>query len=141
MYKAGNLNAKPDTISHNIVINAWAKSGGKGASVEAEKLLARMHELHASGDPDIKPNVVTYGAVIDSYAKGGEKGAAAKADRLLAKMIQLYQSDPIANADLCPNTFVFNTVVRKRIRFECLLSWTILSNSISLFSDQLLGKE
>ena len=68
-----------------------------------------MHELHGKGDPDIKPNVVTYGAVIDSYAKSGEKGAAARADTLLANMIQLHQSDPIKNADLRPNTYVFNT--------------------------------
>jgi hypothetical protein len=109
MHEDGNVFAKPDTITYNVVINAWAKSGGKGAAAEAEKLLARMQKLHAAGDPDIKPNVVTYGAVIDSYAKCGEKGAAAKADTLLAKMIQLYQSDPVKNGDLRPNTYVFNT--------------------------------
>lgn len=101
--------AKPDTITYNVVINAWAKSGGKGAALEAEKLLAQMHAIHQAGDRDIKPNVVTYGAVIDSYAKSGEKGAAAKADTLLAQMIQLYQSDPVSNRDLQPNTYVFNT--------------------------------
>lgn len=109
MHEDGNVFAKPDTITYNVVINAWAKSGGKGAAAEAEKLLAKMQKLHAAGDPDIKPNVVTYGAVIDSYAKCGEKGAAAKADTLLARMIQLYQSDPVANSDLRPNTYVFNT--------------------------------
>jgi hypothetical protein len=77
--------------------------------METEKLLSRMHQLHKQGDPDIKPNVVTYGAVIDSYAKSGEIGAAARADTLLANMIQLYQTDPIKNADLRPNTYVFNT--------------------------------
>ena len=91
------------------MINAWAKSAGKGAAAEAEKLLARMHQLHEEGDPDVKPNVVTYGAVIDSYAKSGEKGAAARADTLLANMIQLHQMDPVKNADLRPNTYVFNT--------------------------------
>lgn len=109
MHEGGNPYAKPDTITYNVVINAWAKSGGKGAASEAESLLARMHTFHANGDPDIKPNVVTYGAVIDSYAKSGEKGAAAKADTLLAKMIQMHQSDPVRNADLRPNTYVFNT--------------------------------
>jgi hypothetical protein len=91
------------------VINAWAKSGGKGAADEAEKLLAKMQELDEHGDLDVKPNVVTYGAVIDSYAKSGEKGAAARADKLLARMIHLHQIDPIKNSDLRPNTYVFNT--------------------------------
>jgi Pentatricopeptide repeat domain len=109
MNEAGNYFAKPDTITYNVVINAWAKSGDQGAALETERLLTRMHQLHQAGDKDIKPNVVTYGAVIDSYAKSGEKGAAAKADTLLAEMIQLYQSDPVANSDLQPNTYVFNT--------------------------------
>jgi hypothetical protein len=132
----GNLNAKPDTITvssrtrakgllskanfihsrslleqYNVVINAWAKSGGKGSATEAETLLAKMHDFHKSGDLDIKPNVVTYGAVIDAHAKSGERGAAARADALLAEMIQLHQSDPVTHSDLRPNTYVFNTVI------------------------------
>lgn len=100
-------------MQYNVVINAWAKSGGQGAALEAEKLLSKMHELHERGDPDVKPNVVTYGAVIDSYAKSGESGAAARADTLLAHMIQLHQADPVKNADLRPNTYVFNTGTMK----------------------------
>jgi hypothetical protein len=93
------------------VINAWAKSGGRGAALEAEKLLSKMHKLYEMGDADVKPSVVTYGAVIDAYAKSGEKGSAARADTLLAHMIQLHQSDPIKHADMLPNTYVFNTVI------------------------------
>ena len=59
-------------LQYNVVINAWAKSGSKGAAAEAEKLLSEMHRLHEQGDPNVKPNVVTYGAVIDAYAKSGE---------------------------------------------------------------------
>ena len=68
-----------------------------------------MHKLNEEGDTDVKPNVVTYGAVIDSYAKSGERGSATRADQLLAKMIELHQTDPAKNADLRPNTYVFNT--------------------------------
>ena len=135
LYDAGNEQAKPDTITvgritrmfyvlhvcidpfltilfqYNVVINAWAKSGGKGSAKEAERLLAKMHNFHRNGDHDVKPTVVTYGAVIDALAKSGDKGAAARADTLLANMIQLHQSDPVRNADLRPNTYVFNTVI------------------------------
>lgn len=96
---------------YNVVINAWAKSGGKGSAQEAEKLLSKMHKRHQSGDPDVRPNVVTYGAVIDAHAKSGERGAAARADALLAAMIQQHQSDPDTFWDLRPNTYVFNTVI------------------------------
>ena len=102
---------------YNVVINALAKSGSKGAARETEKLLSKMHQLHEQGDPDIKPNVVTYGAVIDSYAKSGERGAAARADTLLANMIQLHQNDPMKHADLRPNTYVFNTGERTLVFF------------------------
>ena len=101
----------PLSFHSNVVINCWAKSGGKGAASEAEKLLSSMHQLHLMGDTEVKPNVVTYGAVIDAFAKCGESGAAARADTLLANMIELYQSDPVAHANLMPNTFVFNTVI------------------------------
>jgi pentatricopeptide repeat protein len=93
---------------YNIVLNAIAKSGGKGAAEEAEKLLERMHELHGRGDPDVKPNVVSYGAVIDCFSKCGDPDAASRADNLLASMIKLHQSDLIRHADLLPNTYVFN---------------------------------
>lgn len=101
----------PYNSQYNVVINAWAKSGSKGAAAEAEKLLSEMHRLNELGDRHVKPNVVTYGAVIDAYAKSGERGAAARADTLLANMIHLHQMDPITNADLQPNTYVFNTVI------------------------------
>jgi pentatricopeptide repeat protein len=136
LYQEGNVLTKPDTIStspcrylgrevacmissspavflsaYNVVINAVAKAGRKGGADDAEKLLAKMHQLYAMGDPDVKPNVVTYGAVIDSFAKSGEPDAAGRADNLLANMIQIYQSDPVKNAGLMPNTYVFNTVI------------------------------
>ena len=98
-------------LQYNVVINAWAKSGGRGSAKEAEKLLTKMHVYHKNGNLDIKPNVVTYGAVIDAHAKSGERGAAARADALLAEMIQLHQSDPVTHSDLKPNTYVFNTVI------------------------------
>jgi hypothetical protein len=115
-HQDGNDMVKPDTITYNIIMNAIAKSGQKGAADAAEALLAKMHEYHNQGDPDIRPNVVTYGAVMDCYAKsssekGGERGVAARADRLLANMIQMYQQDPVKNADLLPNTYVFNTCI------------------------------
>jgi hypothetical protein len=102
--------------------------------VEAEKLLATMHQLYEDGDPDVKPNVVTYGAVIDAYAKSGEKGAAARADALLAKMIHLHQIDPVTNSDLQPNTYVFNTVINahaksKEVRGDAFLSALIDDDS------------
>jgi len=98
-------------LQYNVVINAYAKSGGKGAAQEAEQLLQRMHMMYDQGDLSVKPNVVTYGAVIDAFAKSMDRNAAARADALLANMVALHQSDPVRHADLRPNTYVFNTVI------------------------------
>ena len=106
-----SLNNISPNFQYNVVINSLAKSGGKNAAREAEKLLEKMHKLYAEGDLHVKPNVVTYGAVIDAFSKSGESQAAARADSLLARMIHLNQMDPITNSDLCPNTYVFNTVI------------------------------
>lgn len=141
MYREGNSSVKPDTITvrlylmllflqfrncfsysllqpflpfarqYNVVINAYAKSGGKGAAQEAEHLLQRMHMMYDQGDLSVKPNVVTYGAVIDAFAKSLERNAAARADALLANMVALHQSDQVRHSDLRPNTYVFNTVI------------------------------
>jgi pentatricopeptide repeat protein len=40
-----------------------------------------------------------------------EPGAASRGDSLLASMMEQYQRDPLKNADLRPNTHVFNTVI------------------------------
>jgi hypothetical protein len=46
-------------LQYNVVINAYAKSGGKGAAQEAENLLQRMHMMYDQGDLSVKPNVGT----------------------------------------------------------------------------------
>ncbi len=109
---------------YNVVINSLAKSGGKDAAREAEKLLSKMHKLYENGDTHVKPNVVTYGAVIDAYAKSGEKHAAARADALLAKMIHLHQMDPSTHSDLSPNTYVFNTVINAHAKSKEVRKYT-----------------
>ena len=104
------LQILPNTITYNTVIHAWAKSSsGKDACQAVEDLLRQMHHWYQSGiNPYAKPNVSTYIAVIDCASR---RSLAGKAESYLTEMMDLYQSDPIRNADLRPNSQVYNTVM------------------------------
>jgi hypothetical protein len=66
------------------VIDAWAKSGEKGAARRAEQILNNMiSRFDATGDPDVKPNVHTANAVCNVSLGGIEVGMYAPSHTLL----------------------------------------------------------
>ena len=83
---------KPNTISFNSVISAWAKSGERGAAQRAESILKRMQELHEAGNPDVKPNTISFNSVISAWANSGERGAAERAEAILKRMQELHEA-------------------------------------------------
>lgn len=70
-YRDGDPDIKPNTRTHTSVIDAYAKSGERGAARRAEQILNNMiSRFDATRDPDIKPNVHTANAVCNvSHAK------------------------------------------------------------------------
>lgn len=70
-YQDGDTDFKPNVRTHTSVIDAWAKSGEKGAAKRAEQILNNMISAYEDeGDPDIKPNLHTANAVCNvSIAK------------------------------------------------------------------------
>jgi hypothetical protein len=65
-YHDGDTDFKPNVRTHTSVIDAWAKSGEKGAAKRAEQILNNMiTAFEDEGDPDIKPNVHTANAVCN----------------------------------------------------------------------------
>ena len=89
-------------------INAWAKSGGRGAAARAEHVLSVMHKRYKDGDSDFKPNTRTHTSVIDAWAKSGEKGAARRAEQILNNMISHYEAT--GDSDVKPNVHTANAV-------------------------------
>jgi pentatricopeptide repeat protein len=77
---------------YTACIDAWSKSGYRGAAVRAEQLLDKMEAKYLAGDSDLKPNTYTYNAVISALAKSGETGAAARAERVLQNMVSRQRS-------------------------------------------------
>lgn len=65
-YHDGDADFKPNVRTHTSVIDAWAKSGEKGAAKRAEQILNNMISAYETeGDPDIKPNVHSANAVCN----------------------------------------------------------------------------
>ena len=92
----------------HLKINAWAKSGEKGAAARAEHVLSVMEQRYRDGDNDFKPNTRTHTSVIDAWAKSGEKGAAKRAEQILIAMQNLYQKT--GDPDVKPNVHTANAV-------------------------------
>jgi len=63
---------KPDAISYNTVLKAWARSGHPSAAFFAQQILQRMEELYSqTGDESIRPNVFSYTTTINAAAYAG----------------------------------------------------------------------
>lgn len=68
-FRDGEEDFKPNTRTYTSVIDAWAKSGEKGAAMRAEQILNNMiTRFDATGDLDVKPNVHTANAVCNACA-------------------------------------------------------------------------
>ena len=60
LHAAGNPGIKTDSYTYNTIINAWAKSGERGAANKAETLLSIIKQKYRDGDRSLQPNTRTY---------------------------------------------------------------------------------
>ncbi len=63
LHKQG-ADVKPDTITFNAVLDAWARSGDRMAPHRAEQILDHMDELYRAGNKGVKPDTFTYNVVV-----------------------------------------------------------------------------
>ena len=64
LYKGGNPDVKPDTITFNAVLDAWARSGDRVAPHRAEQILDHMDDLYRAGNRGVKPDTYTYNTLV-----------------------------------------------------------------------------
>ncbi len=114
---------RADTITYNLVINAFAKSSVPDSAKRAQKILTRMQKVYQKQlekaaeeedqvDPDIplvKPNVRTYSTVIDAYSRTSTLEGAEVAQSLLENLRMLHQST--GDEELKPNVISYNSVI------------------------------
>ena len=105
-YEQLNPHVKPDTISFNIVLDAWANaakhhSDDKHDSTtdtvstsslilhpakRAQELLTHMEKLHQAGNDDVEPDVYSYTSVIKAWGNSRDDEACDAAMHLLKQM-------------------------------------------------------
>jgi hypothetical protein len=104
----------PDTISHNIAIDALSKSGRPDAPELAVDLLNMMEERFKKGAVQSKPDAYTYSSVIDCFVKCSRLDAAdstEKVQKVLRQMEDLYRNHGGDRVD----TSVYNTLLNAHL--------------------------
>ena len=64
LHEADDTDVKPNTVSFNSAITAWANSHDSSAARQAEAILAQMKRLHKAGNTNVKPDMVSFNSVI-----------------------------------------------------------------------------
>jgi Pentatricopeptide repeat domain/PPR repeat len=101
-----------NTVSFNIVLNAWAHQKSAYAANRADELLHKLLALQQQSSQDhLQADTYSYSAVLNAYAKSnGGKTAALRAEELLIQMqTTLFPAHSITNlkTDVC-HTAVIN---------------------------------
>jgi hypothetical protein len=101
-----NPAAEPDTVSYNIVMNSYAKSGQKNAPHIVEKLLLELEEMYeASGDWRRKPNSRSINTYLDAWAKSGLPESA---ERILDWIEQMNDNVRKGKSRITPDKWAYN---------------------------------
>ncbi|GFH48301.1 hypothetical protein CTEN210_04777 [Chaetoceros tenuissimus] len=90
----GDESMKPNVISYNSVINAWAKTGTVHGAQTAMKLLDTMEK-------DGIADVISYNAVIHAWARCGAKDSGEQAERILQRMRDIVEEEELLATDDC----------------------------------------
>ena len=111
MEQAAHLERKyqvmPNTVSHNIVVDSWCKSGREDAPDKVMDLLSTMERAFQKGKQNMKPDGYTYSSVIGCFTKRSRPDAPQIAEELLRRMQHLHRK---FGGDV-PTTSVYNSVI------------------------------
>jgi len=113
---SGDRDVKPNAVTFNSVIHAWANAEGPGSGVRAERLLDRMIELSEAGDGDVSPTAYTFSSVIDAHAKSTRKDCGERAEEILGRLSELYLET--GKKVLRPNAVTYSAVLNAWAKSE-----------------------
>lgn len=111
-----DYNVSPNTVSNNILIDCWSKSGRTDAPEQVLELLDRMETDFKQGNLSVKPDPCTYASVIDCIAKCGRSDIGERAEALVERMRDLHGN----HGGDAPTTPVLNA---------CLNAWATQSKN------------
>lgn len=107
-FTRGNTNVKPNIVSYNTVLKAYAFARDDFTQ-DAKDLLDRLIMMSNHGNlSEITPDAVSYTTVISCYARSDVPWKAKIAQELLHQMVEAYKSGKSSNK---PTIFTFNAVL------------------------------
>jgi len=98
---------KPNSLSYNLLIDAYGKSQDIRAVEEAERLLSTMEMLYIGGNEEVMPDSFSYSTVIDTISSRMKNSAGRKAESILNQMTELNKE----HGGVKPNVAVYNVVM------------------------------
>jgi hypothetical protein len=109
----------PDSMSYNIVINCWARSGHPLAAENAERILQKMERRYQSSvrraeTTWVRPDTVSFNTVIAAWSRSLKVGAAQAAEKLLLQMERLAQLEGRTEAQ--PDRFSYSSVIQAHVK-------------------------
>jgi len=104
-------NIRPDSMSFNILMNAYASRKGEyGSAEKAEDVLLRMSEINRKGDDFIRPDVHSFNTVLKAWYNSGDcLESASRADQVLRFMLKLHKD---GHENVRPDHVSFGTCLR-----------------------------
>jgi pentatricopeptide repeat protein len=93
---------KPDVVSWNTVISAWARSHTSNAAERVQSLLARMFDPKIC--PPVQADVKTFNTVLSCWARAGQ------ADRCLTLLQEMKELHSRGELETPPDLFSYATV-------------------------------
>ncbi len=111
MYRAGDESVKPNVLTYNSMLSAWARSNTKCAHWKAKAVLQKMWKLYEAGDKSVKPDTTAYNTLISAVSKSHCEDKAQKALRVLREMEILYRNGGDDNRNVRPNEISYTSVL------------------------------
>lgn len=100
-----NPHAKPDTVTYNIAMNAFAKSRRRDAPTKVEDLLHEMNDEYSrTGDSSIRPNRRTVNTCLEAWAKSGLDGAD---ERIMAWIVKMREAHESGQSRICADIWSY----------------------------------
>ncbi|KAG7353577.1 PPR: pentatricopeptide repeat domain containing protein [Nitzschia inconspicua] len=97
---AGNGNVFVSNRLYAVTINAWARSGEKGAAQRAQAIHDAMVQMyHQTGDSRLKPTRRSFNALLQAWVMSGESNAVTRGEQILNEMVEGWSTDQKSRPD------------------------------------------
>jgi len=108
LYDAGEKNVRPNRITYNTLIKAWAHSGKRGAAKNAARIFRLMEqEAFETDNTDVEPDGISFSLLLLALARDREKhGTAIIAEEMLDRMQRLYDE---GTSEVRPDIVTYNS--------------------------------